>query len=139
MEFLLPKYEELQPIKDDRKTFFDSLFKNDFCNLSFKSKLQIINDLVRQTMLIESIPNPETEFKNMKGDEYTASRIAIKYMQYLKVGKNHRLVIGRKRKFELENTQNTQILVLVEDEKNLYQFDSSPFIGYKHGCVEKIL
>lgn len=139
MNKLLPNIYELKPIYGNRDTFGETTFIRDFKNLSFKNKLQVANDLIRQTMLMKEIPNPETEVEEMCGDSYTASVVAIEYLKKMKLGKKHILVLARKKKYEIDTVTTKHFLVLVLDDRNeWYQFDCSPFVGYKCGKVEKI-
>ena len=138
MNRLLPKQEDLFPILDDRKTFSETSFTKDFDKLDFISKLQLVNDIVRQTMLIEQNPDPEIEIQELTGDSYTASLISIQYLKELNIGINHKSVFARKRSFDPEDITTMHVITLVEDELgNTYQFDSSPYVGYKIGKVEK--
>lgn len=139
MNKLLPNIYELEPIFGNRDTFGETPFTRDFKNLSFKNKLQVANDLIRQTMLMTEIPNPETEVEEMRGDSYTASVVAMTYLKEMKLGRKHILVLARKKKYEIDTVTTKHFLVLVLDDKNeWYQFDCAPFVGYKCGKVEKI-
>lgn len=139
MNKLLPKIEELIPITGHRNTFGESKMKNGFSTLDFITKLKIINDLVRQTMLVCKIPNPENEIIKMEGDSYTASIIAIKYLKEYGIGTKHELVLALKKPFQIVDENINNFVVLVSNEKNeCYQFDCTPTVGYCHGKVQKI-
>ena len=68
MNKLLPKIEDLVPILDDTKTFYDSPLKNNFESLNFEKQLQVVNDLVRQTMIFSECPNPNNDIETLLGD-----------------------------------------------------------------------
>ena len=137
MNRLLPKKEDLFPITDDRKTYSDSPFNKEFDLLSFKDQLQVINDIIRQSILACDNPNPEIEIKDMIGDSFTASEIAIQYLKEMNIGTNHRSVLARGRCFDPGDIKSRHVITLVDDlDGNTYQFDCSPYVGYKHGKVE---
>jgi len=139
MNKLLPNIEDLTPIEESRKTFYDSGFNNKFNLLSFEKQLQIINDIVRQTMIYSKYPNPKDDIETLIGDSYTAALVSINYLKYLKIGYNHRIVFARKRPFELEDSNSKKVVVLVDDNcNNTYLFDATPIVDYKCGYVEKI-
>ena len=139
MNSLLPRLDELFVITGHRNTFGDSKLQKNFLNLNFETKLQIVADLIRQTMLITDIPNPQCEFKEMKGDSYTASIVAINYMKECKIGFNHTLVLATKKPFQIHADGENNFVILVSDEhSNCYQVDCTPTIGYCHGKVRKI-
>ena len=140
MNKLLPNLEDLFPITDERKTFSETPFNKDFEKLSFISKLQIVNDIIRQTMMYNPIPNSETEIEQLIGDSYTASKSAIEYLKHLNIGCNYRSVFARKKVYEPDDIGTMHVITLVDDPKtnNTYQFDSSPFVEYKCGKVEDI-
>ena len=81
MNTLLLSKDEFIPITNDRNTFADCSLTRNFELLTFQEKLQVINDIVRQTVLVEPIPNPKDEIETMKGDSYTASLVLIQYLQ----------------------------------------------------------
>lgn len=137
MNNLLPEINELFPIYDTRKTFSETPLNKDFELLNFKDKLQVINDIVRQTMIYECIPNPEKAVEFLIGDSYTSSLVSIEYLKRIGLGTNYRSVLARKKKYEPEDMVTTHVITLVDDEcGNTYQFDSSPYVGYKCGKVE---
>ena len=80
---LLPKIDDLEPIVDSRLTFSDTPFIRDFNKLSEIEKLQVLSDIVKQTMIYNSIPNPKYEKNNLIGDDYTSSIVFIDYLNYL--------------------------------------------------------
>jgi len=83
MNSLLPKIDDLEPIVDSRQTFSETPFIRDFYKLDDAEKLQILADIVRQTMIYEKIPNPLIEKKLLIGDDYTSSKIFIDYLKSL--------------------------------------------------------
>jgi len=139
MNELLPRKEDLFPILADRQTFYDSGFHEDFSKLSFDKKLEIINDIIRQTMIFNPTPDPSCEVEQMIGDSYTASKIAIAYLKYFNLGTNYKLVFARQKVFEPEDVQTMHVLILVDSPDHVtYQFDCTPFVGYKNGKVAKL-
>lgn len=139
MNNLLPRLDELFPITGNRNTFGESKMSRNFFTLDFITKLQIINDLVRQTMLISDIPNPKDEIAKMEGDSYTASIIAMEYLKECKIGAKYALVMALKKPFQIVDEDINNFVVLVSDDNNeCYQFDCTPSIGYCHGKVQKI-
>ena len=139
MNKLLPKVEELDSINDSRLTFSETPLIKEFDLLDFKSKLQVINDIVRETMIFDKHPDPSNEIETLIGDTYTASLASIDYLKSIGLGTNYRCVIAQKRKFDPTDLPTTHIVILVDDDKgNTYQFDCSPMVGYKCGKVEAI-
>ena len=139
MNKLLPKIEELKPINDSRLTFSETPLTKDFNLLDFKNKLQVINDIVRETMIFDKYPDPSNEIETLIGDTYTASLASIDYLKSIGLGTNYRCVIAQRRKFDPIDLPTTHIVVLVDDDSgNTYQFDCSPMAGYKCGRVEAI-
>ena len=141
MNNLLPRYDELIPILDKNNTFFDCGFNVSFEELEFKKKLQVINDIVRQTILpiYPLQPNPQDEVETLIGNCHTAALVSKKYLEELKIGKNIRYVMARKRPFDPDNITTKHAILLIDDDLgNTYQYDATPFVGYKFGCVERI-
>ena len=83
MNKLLPKKEELIPITNDRTTFYECGFNTDFDNLSFQKKLEIVNNLIRQTIIPTCRPNPNDHVESLIGNCHTA---ALAGKEYLKSG-----------------------------------------------------
>ena len=81
MNSLLPKIDDLEPIVDSRQTFSETPFIREFYKLYDDEKLQILADIVRQTMIYEEIPNPLIEKELLIGDDYTSSKIFIDYLR----------------------------------------------------------
>ena len=139
MNKLLPSLEELVPITDKNSTFYNCGFNTPFSTLSFEKQLQIINDIVRQSILVNGTPNPYTDFETLEGNCQTAAIVSIEYMKELGVGKNHRFVLCRKRKYDPEDITTKHAAVLVDDENdNTYFFDATPYIASNYGKVEKL-
>lgn len=138
MNNLLPKKEELFPINDETKTFSDTPFQLDWSLLDFKSKLQIANDLVRQTMMYSEYPDPITDFETLIGDSYTACNVSIEYLRDLGLGNNYRIVLALGKPYENDDATSTHFILLIDDGDTTYQFDATPTVGYKCGKVEKI-
>ena len=139
MNSLLPKKEDLVPITGDRNTFNDTPFQVDFDLLDFKTKLQIVNDLVRQTMMYSEHPNPLDDRETLIGDSYTACNVSMEYLKSLGLGCNYRVVLAIGKPFEKENASSTHCILLVDDDKGItYQYDATPLVGYKYGKVDSI-
>lgn len=139
MNKLLPTIEELKPITDSNNTFYDCGFNSSFDSLSEQKKLQIICDIVRETILPTPFPNPEKELINLEGNCSTACLVAKSYLEELKLCKNIKHVMARKRVFDPDDIVSIHSILLIEgNDNNLYQFDPTPFVGYKFGKVESI-
>ena len=135
MNKLLPKKEELIPITNDRTTFYECGFNTDFDNLSFQKKLEIVNNLIRQTIIPTCRPNPNDHVESLIGNCHTAALAAKEYLKYLNLGEDHTYVMGRIRPFEPDDITTTHGLLLVEDKSDIYEFDATPYVGYKFGSV----
>lgn len=139
MNELLPKKEKIKPITNTNSTFYGCGFEVDFDALPFIKKVQIINDIVRQSMLPVINSNPDDDTLTMMGNCHTAALISISYLESLKIGKNYRYVLGVHRPFEPEDVNSKHALVLLDDEKgNTYEYDATPFVGYGYGEVRKL-
>ena len=139
MNKLLPTLEELKPIIDPNNTFYDCGFNDEFSKLSEQRKLQIICDIVKETTYPNPFPNPETELQEMNGNCHTTCIIAKKYIEELKLCKNIKYVMVRKRKFDPEDIVSIHAILLIEaNDGETYQFDASPYVGYKMGTVQPI-
>ena len=139
MNKLLPSIEELKPITDTTSMFYSCGFNNPFNELPFQKKLEVINDIVRQTIYTNSRPNPTNHTKTLIGNCHTAAMVSIEYLKYLNIGKNHRYALARIKPYEPEDSLTKHVIVLLEDEfNNTYQFDATPYVGYKYGSVCKL-
>ena len=139
MNDLLPQIDELKPITNSNTTFYDCGFNTDFNSLSEQKKLQIICDIVRETILPTPFPNPENELSNLEGNCSTACLVAEKYLKELNLCKDVKHVMARKRSFDPDDIVSIHSILLVRgNDDNIYQFDPTPFVGYKFGSVEKI-
>lgn len=136
---LLPEKDELLPITNSKSTFYDCGFNSDFEQLLFEKKLQVLCDIVRQTIYPNVAPNPDNDVINLDGNCYTASKVLKKYLEELNVGNNIRQVLCRQRKFDPEDISSLHSILLVDsDDNETYQVDPSPFAGYKYGSVVNI-
>lgn len=136
MEEILPLIDELQPITNDKNTFYECGFNSKFESLPFEKKLQIICDIVRQSIFPSSFPNPLDENITLIGNCYTAATISKNYLNKLKVGNNIRCVFGKARYFEPDDVTTVHILLLIDDDEgNTYQYDATPFVGFGLGKV----
>lgn len=138
MNIFLPNKKEITPIKESWSTFYESGFNDDFDKMPFKSKLQIVTDIIRQTILYEEYPNPEVELLDLTGDSYTATKILVNYLKELKLGSNIRIVLCKDYKFEQNQFLSTHFIVLLDNNGVTYQLDCTPSTGYKCGQVEDI-
>ena len=133
---LLPNLDELLPIKDG--TFKECGFNTNFNELPLKKQLQVLCDIVRQSVYPNGIPNPDNDIKNMNGNCFTASYCFLNYIKSLNIGYNPRCVLARKRAFDGDDATTIHVIVLVDSlDGHTYQVDSTPFAGYKYGFVEE--
>lgn len=135
MNRLLPTKDKLYKITEGWTTFSETPFQDDFDKLSIKNKLQILNDIIRQTILFKSIPNPETEEKDLIGDSYTACVVAINYLKSFNIGANFRIAFVRNPSYEKYNNLSNELSVLLDYEDKTYYFNCSPYIGAGIGKV----
>lgn len=140
MNSLLPKIDDLEPIVDSRQTFSETPFIRDFYKLDDDEKLQILADIVRQTMIYEKIPNPLIEKKLLIGDDYTSSKIFIDYLKSLNLFDDTQLVLVSNRKnIDINNYYDCHFSVLVNGINNkTYLVDVTPDIGYGFGEVNNL-
>lgn len=131
---LLPEKDDLFKITENWTTFSETPFQDDFVNLNEIDKLQIINDIVRQTMLFKRIPNPSKELNNLVGDSYTASIVSLNYLKHLKIGCNFRLALANNHNFN-RNSVTNEVVLLLDYNGITYYFNSSPYIGFGIGKV----
>ncbi|MDR0850692.1 MAG: hypothetical protein LBN07_04420 [Christensenellaceae bacterium] len=136
MNKLLPELQDLIPITQERVTFSDCGFNKPFNQLSFEVKLKVINDIVRQSMLFDSYPDPSCDTEQLIGDCHTVALASIEYMNYLGIGTNYRYVMCGPRPFDPEDIVSRHGAVLVDDEHgNTYFYDATPLVGYGYGKV----
>lgn len=134
MNKLLPKIEELEPIVDSRQTFSDSPMKKEFDKLEEIDKLQVLCDIVKQTMLYSEFPNPNNDTKLLIGDDYTASIVLKQYIESLNIhNKTNIVLVTNKKKIDLNNHHSAHFALLVEGINNDYLVDPTPSIGYGIG------
>lgn len=140
MNSLLPKIDDLEPIVDSRQTFSETPFIRDFYKLDDAEKLQILADIVRQTMIYEEIPNPLIEKELLIGDDYTSSKIFIDYLKSLNLFVDTQLVLVSNRKnIDINNFYDCHFSVLVNGINNkTYLVDTTPDIGYVFGEVNEL-
>ncbi len=136
MNKLLPKLDELEPIIEEEGTFSHCEFTKPFRELDFQAKLQVVCDIVRQSMIFKDCPNPDEDVESLVGDCHTAALASIEYLKYLNIGKNHRYVLCGRRSFDPKDMPSERFAVIVEDDNNKeYFFDATPLIGYGYGKV----
>lgn len=138
MNKLLPKKEELTPITNERDAFFDGPFKTDFDKLHIKEKLQIINDIVRQTMIYNAIPNPDIEHEDLIGDSYTACLVSMEYLKTFNLNIDIYLKFAYINPCENENNAKPIPVLLIKYNDEMYLYNATPNVEYKAGKVEKI-
>lgn len=139
MNKLLPDINEIIPIKNNNSIFYNCGYNQTFEFLSFEKKLQIINDIIRQTMIPEPFPDTNDHVENLVGNCHTAALASIQYLKKLNIGKNHKYALARGKNYDPLNINTTHAVVLVEDDlENTYLFDASPFVGYNYGKVVNI-
>ena len=137
MNYLLPEKKEILPITESWSTFYESGFNDNFDNMPFKIKLQIIADIIRQTILFDEYPNPIDEEINLVGDSYTASKVLINYLKELNLGENYRCVLAQEYLFDPNQLYSTHFIILLDHDGKTYQIDCTPTTGYKCGKVEE--
>ena len=140
MNSLLPKIDDLEPIVDSRQTFSETPFIRDFYKLDDDEKLQILADIVRQTMIYEKNPNPLIEKELLIGDDYTSSRVFMDYLKSLNLFKEVQLVIvSNKKNIDINNFYGCHFSVLINGINNkTYLVDTTPDIGYGFGEVNDL-
>ena len=140
MNKLLPDIEELKPIVDSRLTFSGTPFIREFYKLNEIEKIQILVDIVKQTMIYNPLPNPDLEKKCLIGDDYTASLVFIDYVKSLKLFKDIQLVlVSNKKNIDIDNYYDCHFSILVKDINNReYIVDATPNIGYGIGEVNDL-
>ena len=141
MNKILPDINMLEPIVDSRETYCDSPMIKDFEKLSDIDRLQVLADIVRQTMIYEEYPNPITEIDSLIGDDYTSSKVFLTYLQSLNIYTDSYIALVTNRKsIDLEKYNGYHFVVIVRDiNKNEYVVDTTPDIGYTYGEVNKLL
>ncbi len=136
MKDLLPKPEELKPITNPNDTFYECGFNDDFDHLKEQQKLQIICDIVRETIYPNPYPNPLKDVAEMNGNCHTACLVMKDYLKKLKLCKNVKHVMARKRKLDPDDIVSIHSILLVEgNDSHIYQIDPAPYVGYKMGQV----
>lgn len=136
---LLPSIDEIAPITEVSNVFFQTDFSQKFTILPFEKKLQVLCDLVRQSIYPNGFPNPDSDILDMNGNCYTAAYTFINYIKELNIGSNYRCAIVRKRCFDLDNVTSIHVVALVDGANgHTYQVDPTPFAGYKYGSVDDI-
>ncbi len=139
MNKCLPLKDELTPITNPYTTFYECGFNKPFEQLDFRQQLQVVNDLVRQSMIPDANADPQTDVDTLIGNCHTASLATIEYLNYLGIGHNIRYVLCRQRPYDPLDVVSRHTAVLVDDaEGNTYFVDSTPYVGYKFGKVEKL-
>lgn len=136
----LPSRSELQPVTNRLSTFGDCYFQKPFDELMFGQKLQVVADLLRQSVLPAYYSDPDTEQDKLVGDCHATSRLAISYLKYLGVGVEYDYAMVNRRPFDPpEKTYSKHAIVIVTDsEGGKWQLDSAPWMGYGYGKVCKI-
>lgn len=139
MNNLLPKIDELEKIVDSRQTFSESPLTKDFYLLSENDQLQVLTDIVKQSMIYDKYPNPEYDVKCLIGDDYTSSKVFMNYIHNLGLFVSCQLVIcGSRSDIDLSDYNRTHFAVVVKDCNNKsYLVDTTPDVGYGYGEVKK--
>lgn len=134
---LLPQINDLIPIVDSRQTFSETPLIMDFYKLNQIDQLQILSDIVKQTILYQENPNPEFELNQLIGDDYTSAKIFVEYIKNLNLVKSINLVIvSNKKNIDDKDYFSSHFAVLVQGKDGKYYLvDSTPDIGYGIGIV----
>ena len=140
MNSLLPKIIELEKIVDSRETFSDSPMSKDFILLSEKDQLQVLVDIVRQSMIYSKYPNPDNDTKYLIGDDFTSSKVFMNYISDLGLFTSCQLVIcGSRKDIDIDDYNTSHFAVVVKGLNNRnYLVDTTPDIGYGYGQVNRI-
>lgn len=140
MNNLLPNINELEKIVDSRQTFSESPMIKDFVLLSEKDKLQVLTDIVKQSMIYSKFPNPDYDVKYLIGDDYTSSKVFIDYVGELGLFTTSKLVICSCRKeIDLKDYNTTHFAVVVTDiNNNKFLVDTTPDVGYGLGKINNV-
>ena len=137
MNSLLPKKEEIVPLKTD-SLFSEASFNGAFDNLEDIKKLQIINDLVRQTILPNTRPDINSHEESLIGNCHTSVIASIDYLKELNIGTNYRYVLARVKPYEPDDVLSKHAMLLLDLNSKTYQFDPTPFVGYKYETISRI-
>ena len=132
---LLPKISELKPITDCNNTFYHCGFNSEFNSLNFQSKLQIICDIVRQSIFPNPYPNPNNDIEQMNGDCYTACKVFKAYIEELNIGDTCKIVFAFDRPFVNMDKPSRHNVIIVEKNNQKYLVDPTPYVGYNYGEV----
>lgn len=140
MNNLLPKVDDLKTIVDSRETFSESPLTKDFKLLSENDQLQVLADIVRQTMKYDKYSNPDYDLDLLVGDDYTSSKVFINYLNDLGLYHSAFLVIcGSREEIDIDGFNKSHFAVMVEDINNKkYLVDTTPDIGYSFGEVKNL-
>lgn len=137
MNSLLPNIDELEKIVDSRQTFSESPMTKDFILLSENDQLQVLTDIVKQSMIYCKYPNPDYDIRYLMGDDYTSSMAFINYINNLGLFESCQLAIGGSRRdIDLKDYNTTHFVTIVKDfNSKTYLIDTTPDIGYSYGEV----
>lgn len=140
MNNLLPKLEELEPIFDSRQTFSETPFVRDFCKLEESEQLQVLADIVKQTMIYNKKNNPISGELLLMGDDYTSSKVFANYIKSLCLYKDvHIVMTTNKKNIDIDNYYDCHFSTLVGGNSGkTYLVDSTPDIGYGIGEVNNL-
>ena len=78
-DLLLPNIFEL-------KEYLNNVLNIDFDSVSFDKQLQIVCDIVRQSIYPNGKPNPDNDIYDMNGNCYTANLCLMNYLIKLGIG-----------------------------------------------------
>lgn len=140
MNEILPKINELEAITDDRMTFSDSPMQKEFELLTEKNQLQVITDLIKQSILYQKYPNPNNEEEFLIGDDYTSCKAFIKYLKYLKMSFSCKIAIGtNKNNLDINEYNGLNFFVIAKNlnNNNYYYINPSLNIGDGFGKTEE--
>ena len=135
MNKLLPTKAELIPIMEEGSRFEDCCFREPFDSLDFESKLQVVNDIIRQSMIFDRVPNPDNDVENLIGDSYTAALASKRYIESLKLGCECECVLCKGTDYIPKNAVSDRFALLIKHEKLTYFFDATPLVGFMYGKV----
>ncbi len=137
MNKYLPRLEDLVPISDSTETFSETPMVREFSKLYVKEQLQVLADLVRQSMIYMKYPNPNNDRDILMGDDFTSSKVFLDYIHDLNLfPKSHLALVNSRKNIDLKNSSLYHFVVIVEASNNkTFMVDTTPDVGYTYGKV----
>jgi len=132
---ILPTIKDIKP-----KELFDAGYFNvEFNNLEESSKLRVINDIVRTSMVFDTCPDPSIDTDILKGDCLTACLIFIKFANEIGFKCKLNIAIVRRRTHDpIDRISTKHFVLLTEVQREIYVIDPTPTKGFGLGMVTKL-